>query len=84
MRGACRSISCGPRDLKGLLELRAAKKIDGAYVITEVLDDIGAMTDISDVQTRIMKIPAPMLCYWMGQVETPGGASWDEYRTRMG
>jgi predicted AAA+ superfamily ATPase len=56
-------------DLKGLLELCRQKNIDRAYVVTKSLDDFGMVADLPDTATRILRIPAPLLCYWMGESE---------------
>jgi predicted AAA+ superfamily ATPase len=57
------------RDLKGLLELCQKKSIDRGYVVTKSLDDFGVIPDLPDTTTRILRIPAPLLCYWMGESE---------------
>jgi predicted AAA+ superfamily ATPase len=75
-----RARHTGARDLKGLLELCARKDITHGYVVTKSLDDFGLMTDLPSSGApapRIMRIPAPLLCYWMGasevsQHELPG------------
>jgi len=67
-----RAQHTGTRELKGLIELCEQKKISRAYVVTKALDDFGAMDLASKGQTapaRIMRIPAPLLCYWMGASE---------------
>jgi uncharacterized protein len=68
-----RAQHTGLRDLKGLLELCQQKDIERGYVVTKSLSDIGEL-DITPVtgtnsKTRIMRIPAPLLCYWMGETE---------------
>lgn len=72
-----RAQHTGARELKGLIELCQAKRIARGYVVTKALDDFGPMqglplADDVDVPTRIMRIPAPLLCYWMGAAELPG------------
>jgi predicted AAA+ superfamily ATPase len=72
-----RAQHTGARELKGLIELCQAKRIARGYVVTKSLDDFGLMqglplADDVDVPTRIMRIPAPLLCYWMGAAELPG------------
>ncbi|MFN3593876.1 MAG: ATP-binding protein [Thiobacillaceae bacterium] len=72
-----RAQHTGARELKGLIELCQAKRIARGYVVTKALDDFGLMqglplADDVDVPTRIMRIPAPLLCYWMGAAELPG------------
>ena len=64
-----RSQHTGLRDLKGLLELCQQKSIGRGYVVTKSLDDFGAFKELPDTDTRIMRIPAPLLCYWMGASE---------------
>jgi len=48
------------------------RKLALGYVVTKSLGDFGVMkTDSSgdDSATQIMRIPAPLLCYWMGASE---------------
>ena len=66
-----RAQHTGVRDLKGLLELCRQKTIECAYVITKSLDDIGALRDSPEGGARIMRVPAPILCYWTGATEVP-------------
>jgi predicted AAA+ superfamily ATPase len=64
-----RAQHTGLRDLKGLLDLCRQKSIDRGYVVTKSLDDFGAISDLPDAATKILRIPAPLLCYWMGESE---------------
>lgn len=64
-----RAQHTGRRDLKGLLELCQKKAIDRGYVVTKSLDDFGTIPDLPDTNTEILRIPAPLLCYWMGESE---------------
>ena len=67
-----RAQHTGARELKGLIELCALKKITRGYVVTKSLDDFGLMTGLpqnAETATQIMRIPAPLLCYWMGASE---------------
>jgi len=48
------------------------------YVVTTRLDDFGLMQDppapapgAEPTTTQIMRMPAPVLCYWMGATEIP-------------
>jgi hypothetical protein len=73
-----RAQHTGARELKGLMELCQAKRIARGYVVTKALDDFGSMqglpTSLLDVPVggpQIMRIPAPLLCYWMGAIELP-------------
>lgn len=72
-----RSQHTGLRELKGLLELCQQKSIDRGYVVTKSLDDFGVISQrpatadaaIDTGSAQIMRIPAPLLCYWMGESE---------------
>lgn len=64
-----RAQHTGLRDLKGLLELCQQKSIERGYVVTKAPEDFGTIADLPDTTTRILRIPAPLLCYWMGQDE---------------
>ncbi len=67
-----RAQHTGLRELKGLLELCEQKKIARAYVVTKSLDDFGLMPGMpqtGETTTQIMRLPAPLLCYWMGASE---------------
>ena len=73
-----RARHAGARELKGLIELCQAKRIARGYVVTRSLDDFGSMqglplADAAGVPAQIMRIPAPLLCYWMGATESPEG-----------
>lgn len=57
-------------DLKGLMEFCQKKSIPYAYVITKSLQDFGLLTGLhEDNKTQIMRVPAPLFCYWMGELE---------------
>lgn len=67
-----RAQHTGARELMGLFALCAQKQLARAYVVTKSLDDFGIMpTGLSSEEgsTQIMRIPAPLLCYWMGASE---------------
>lgn len=57
-------------DLKGLIEFCQKKSVKYAYVITKTLDDFGVLEGVNLPDTKIMRIPAPLFCYWLGQMET--------------
>lgn len=61
-----RSQHAESRDLKGLVELIRAKSLRRGYVVTKSLNDFGALQEDPGGSGRIMRIPAPLLCYWMG------------------
>lgn len=67
-----RAQHTGARELKGLIELCEQKNITRGYAVTKSLDDFGLMAGLpqtSGTPTQIMRIPAPLLCYWMGASE---------------
>lgn len=74
-----RAQHTGARELKGLIELCQSKQIARGYVVTKSLDDFGLLRGLpgdSAAETpttapQIMRVPAPLLCYWMGASESP-------------
>jgi predicted AAA+ superfamily ATPase len=67
-----RTQHTGPRDLKGLMTLCDEKAIARGYVVTRSLRDFGPMPgqpSAAPSPARIMRVPAPLLCYWMGASE---------------
>ncbi len=68
-----RAQHTGLRDLQGLLELCQNKSVDRAYVVTKALDDFGPLQGLPATNARVMRIPAPLLCYWMGELELNSG-----------
>lgn len=72
-----RAQHTGARELKGLMELCQAKRIARGYVVTKSLDDFGPMQGLppalaadGTAAAQIMRVPAPLLCWWMGATET--------------
>ncbi len=62
----------GKRELKGLTELCNARSIRHGYVVTRALDDFGPLTlgpPAARAEPNIMRVPAPLLCYWLGASE---------------
>jgi predicted AAA+ superfamily ATPase len=64
-----RSQHTEARDLKGLKELCQNKMLQRGYVVTKELTDFGLLEELSNDTTKIMQIPAALLCYWVGQSE---------------
>jgi len=70
-----RTRHTGARELKGLIELCEQKRISRGYVVTKALDDFGPLAGLppppepAGSRTQIMRVPAPLLCYWMGATE---------------
>ena len=56
-------------DLPGLKDFMQSRKCKRGYVITKSLSDFGLLSSLSADQAPIMKIPAPLFCYWMGENE---------------
>ena len=55
-------------DLKGLIQFCQQHKVDRGYVITKELDDFGPLTSAATA-TRLLKVPAPLACYWLSRSE---------------
>ncbi len=68
-----RAEHTGARQLKGLFELFQDKRVDRGYVVTKSLSDFGVLSATEKPGNRIMRIPAALLCYWMGESETRSG-----------
>lgn len=65
-----RSESASARNLKGLLELCRQKELDKGYIVTKNMSDFGLFQNHSLLpRTRLMQIPASLLCYWLGKLE---------------
>jgi predicted AAA+ superfamily ATPase len=61
-----RSQHTDPRDLKGLGQFCGEKKVRRGYVITRDISDFGLM-ELNG--TPVLKIPAPLACYWLSRGE---------------
>ncbi len=62
-------------NLKGLIELCQKKNIAHGYVVTKSLDDFGMLQHLPNgVDTQLFKVPAALLCYWMGAMEVDAPA----------
>jgi predicted AAA+ superfamily ATPase len=59
----------GINELQGLLDFCEQKTIPIGYVVTKELDDFGLFASGAATAHKIMRIPAPLLCYWLGQAE---------------
>ncbi|MDD5261157.1 MAG: ATP-binding protein [Methylacidiphilales bacterium] len=69
-----RAQDTGAGDLKGMQEFCAAKGVEQGYVITKQITDFSVMPlPKTGVPTHILKIPAPLACYWLGRSEVEGG-----------
>lgn len=63
------SLIPSAKDVKGLIELCQEKNVQRGYVITKSIDNFGKITDLPSSKTKIMRLPATLLCYWMGKTE---------------
>jgi len=65
-----RSEAANARNLKGMLELCESKKVKRAYVVTRSVEDLGELAlPAAKSRTRIVRVPAALLCYWLGEAE---------------
>lgn len=56
-------------DCKGLLELCSKQDIKRGYIVTKSVDDFGVIEQKDSGAPSILKIPATLLCYFMGEME---------------
>jgi predicted AAA+ superfamily ATPase len=60
----------GLADLKGLIEFCAERKVARGYVITREPGDFRVLdVEQEGTKARLLKIPAPLGCYWLGRSE---------------
>jgi len=64
-----RSQPVSVHNLKGLINFCTERSTNRAYVITKSLDDFGLLSHKDQDLTQILRIPATLLCYWMGEME---------------
>ncbi len=64
-----RTQHTAPRDLKGLKEFCARGDVSRGYVITKSLQDFGVLDPEQWSGKSVLKIPAPLFCYWLGETE---------------
>jgi predicted AAA+ superfamily ATPase len=65
-----RAQDTGRRELKGLVDFCSERNVSRGYVITKDVRDFG----IVDMEgkagsTRLLKVPAPLACFWLGLTE---------------
>jgi predicted AAA+ superfamily ATPase len=68
-----RNQSTGWAELKGMVEFCQSRKVSLGYVITKEMADFGLMErQLESGETlQLIKIPAPLACYWLGKSEIP-------------
>jgi uncharacterized protein len=60
----------GLGDLKGMIDFCREKKVERGYVITRDMADFQVLNDTRDPSDlQLLKIPAPLACYWLGRSE---------------
>jgi uncharacterized protein len=67
-----RRKATGWAELKGMLEFCSARNVALGYVITQDNEDFGLMeraATAGESALQILKIPAPLACYWLGKSE---------------
>jgi len=63
----------GRDDLKGLIVLCREKRLKRGYIITRDMADFSVLPiDTPDGTAHLLKIPAPLACYWLGRSELLG------------
>ena len=61
------------RELQGLAAFCEERKVSLAYVVTRDPSDFSVMPLGTNDETRVLKIPAPLACYWLGRSELEQG-----------
>lgn len=57
-------------DLEGLVSFCAERDVRRAYVATRSMRDIGLLPRVASApELQILKLPASLMCYWLGQSE---------------
>jgi len=59
----------GMGGLKGMVEFCTEHQVKRGYVITRDWNDFGPIPLGDQSETRLLKIPAPLACYWLGRSE---------------
>ncbi len=57
------------KDLKGLFAFMEKHGVSRGYVVTKSVDDFQRLGASDEFSQKIMKIPAPLFCYWLGLAE---------------
>lgn len=65
-----RAQHTGLGDVKGLADFCAERNVTLGYIITKDVIDFGILeVGTKGRKTRLLKIPAPLACYWLGRSE---------------
>lgn len=65
-----RSHHTDRKELRGIMDFCTSKRVERGYVITREMEDFGVLPLTgTPSDTQLLKIPAPLACYWLGQAE---------------
>lgn len=65
-----RSKATGAGDMKGMAQFCAEKNVTRGYAITKAMEDFSIMPlEPANSEALVLKIPAPLACYWLGKSE---------------
>jgi predicted AAA+ superfamily ATPase len=64
-----RSQATGLGELKGMQQFCEERKVARGYVITKEVTDFGVLPLGVPGGASVVKIPAPLACYWLGRSE---------------
>ena len=59
------------RNLSGIFQFCRERQVHLGYVITKRLSDFKLDRVPKDEEIRLLRIPAPLFCYWLGRGEIP-------------
>jgi predicted AAA+ superfamily ATPase len=68
-------------DLRGLPFFCEQRRTDRGYVVTKSLDDFGLLPQSVEGAVPLFKLPAVLLCYWMGEMEMAIGPTGIEHHS---
>lgn len=69
-----RTNHIGERELRGLYEFLEKKGSTRGYVITKSPGDLGSVPNSNGIRNPVTRIPATLLCYWLGESEVDENA----------
>ena len=62
------------RELKGIIQFCSERKLERGYVVTREPTDFEVLKlENKGREVKLLKIPAPLACYWLGRSEVEGG-----------
>ncbi len=69
-----RHQATGWSELKGMVEFCEERQVSLGYVITKEMNDFGLIEKelAPGKPLQLLKIPAPLACYWLGKSEIDG------------